>query len=148
MSDEKQPSVNGPNGDPGRGPDGKFSRGNRHGRGNAVARRGAAYRVELFRAITPAKFREVITTMVTEAVAGEGWAVKEFLDRVLGKAMPMTEMIDREATSADLDEQIKHHIESIISRAREPLLARIAELESAAVGPSRNGEANGHYPTK
>lgn len=82
-----KPSQNG-NADPAAGKDptsGKFVRGNRLGRGNAVPRRAATFRAELYRCVTRDDFRAVVGVLVEQAKKGRAWAVKEFMERILGK---------------------------------------------------------------
>ena len=69
----------------GRDARGRFAPGNRLGRGNPHARQTAAWREALVTAVTPANIATVIKRLVTAAEAGEPWAIRELLDRCLGK---------------------------------------------------------------
>ena len=68
---------------------GRFLPGNRAavGRGNPHADRVHAWRNALAATVTEADLRAVIATVVEQAKAGERWAVRELLDRCLGKSV-------------------------------------------------------------
>jgi hypothetical protein len=65
---------------------GQFARGNPGGPGNPYARRTAALRSALLDAVTEADIRAVARALVKRAKAGEIPAIRELLDRLLGKA--------------------------------------------------------------
>ena len=81
----QEPSSDGTNGkDP---KTGKFLPGNKLGKGgDPWAEKKHEFRAILSQTITREGFRDVIITLMDAAIAGESWAVKEVLDRVLGKA--------------------------------------------------------------
>ncbi len=81
-----QPSTNGPNG--GRSPDGTFAKGNAGGPGNPHARRVAALRAAMLEAVTEDDLRVIIGELVDQARAGNLAAIKELLDRIIGRAVP------------------------------------------------------------
>lgn len=66
--------------------DGRFAPGNRAAlnRGNPHAAKVMAWRGALADAVTPDDIRAVVLRLVSEAKAGEGWAVRELLDRTIG----------------------------------------------------------------
>ena len=69
----------------GRDETGRFIEGNRHGRGNPNAKAAAAWRQALVDAATPERVRAVMDRLFQAAEAGEPWAVKEVMDRLIGK---------------------------------------------------------------
>ena len=73
------PSANG------RTPRGQFAKGNPGGPGNPYARRTAALRSALLDAVTEADIRAVARALVKRAKDGEVPAVRELLDRLLGR---------------------------------------------------------------
>jgi len=83
--DTKAPSPNGANGH-GRDRRGRFVVGNPGGPGNPHARTVAAWRRAFLEAVTPADIRKVARTLVRMAIAGDLGAIKELLDRTVGKA--------------------------------------------------------------
>jgi hypothetical protein len=78
-----QPLPNGPNGE--RDGLGRFAKGNAGGPGNPNARSVNRWRAILAESVTDAQIKAVIGRLVEAAKRGEPWAIKEFLDRVLGK---------------------------------------------------------------
>jgi len=48
----------------------------------------AAWRKTLARVVSPADIEDVLAVLLERAKAGEPWAVRELLDRCLGKARP------------------------------------------------------------
>ena len=75
--------VRSPNGRTARG---RFAQGNPGGPGNPYARRTAALRSALLDAVTEQDIRAVARALVKRAKAGEIPAIRELLDRLLGKA--------------------------------------------------------------
>jgi hypothetical protein len=73
------PSTNG------RTPRGQFAKGNPGGPGNPYARRTAALRSALLDAVTEADIRAIAKALVKRARDGEVPAVRELLDRLLGR---------------------------------------------------------------
>lgn len=88
MTDKDAPLANGDKGQAksDRDAHGRFLPGHPGGPGNPHAKAVAAWREALFNAITPADVEAVILILKAKARAGESWAVREFLDRVFGKA--------------------------------------------------------------
>jgi len=64
---------------------GRFAKGNPGGPGNPHGGRVAALRAKLLEAITDADFEAIARSLVDRAKAAEPWAVKEVLDRIIGK---------------------------------------------------------------
>jgi hypothetical protein len=96
-----EPSTNGDNG---RLPDGRFAPGNPGGPGNPCAAAVAGWRAVLVEAVTPDDIRAVLAELVKQAKAGERWAVKELLDRCLGRATLPTEPDDADRQEVQLPE--------------------------------------------
>jgi hypothetical protein len=66
---------------------GRFLPGNKGGPGNnAEAQRIQAYRRAFLKALKPRDVRRAVLKLANLAAAGESWAVKELLDRGLGKS--------------------------------------------------------------
>lgn len=70
----------------GRTPRGRFAKGNPGGPGNPYARRTAALRSALLDAVTEADIRAIAKALVKRARDGEVPAVRELLDRLLGRS--------------------------------------------------------------
>lgn len=68
-----------------RSPNGQFGAGNPGGPGNPYARRVAALRTALMDAVTDEDIRAVARALVHQAKAGEVPAIRELLDRLVGK---------------------------------------------------------------
>lgn len=79
------PSPDGPNGDGRDAATGRFVVGNRVGRGNPLAARVAALRKALFDAVTEEDITAAIKALVTQAKNGDVAAIRELLDRCIGK---------------------------------------------------------------
>ena len=77
-----QPS---PNGDNGRDGGGRFVKGNAGGPGNPHAASVARLRARIVEAVTDGDLADVVRALVQAAKAGEPWAVRELLDRLIGK---------------------------------------------------------------
>ena len=72
----------------GRTPRGQFAKGNEGGPGNPYAKRVAALRSALLESVTEADIRAVARALVKRAKEGDVPAVRELLDRLLGKRDP------------------------------------------------------------
>jgi hypothetical protein len=70
---------------------GRFLPGNCGGPGNPYLRLMARFRGAVAEAVTPEQIREVMGWLYTEASKGSVPAMREFLDRTVGKAVPSTE---------------------------------------------------------
>ena len=64
---------------------GRFLAGNRAGRGNPQARRVAALRAVLLREVTGDDLRAVVRALIDKAKRGDVAAIREVLDRAVGK---------------------------------------------------------------
>jgi hypothetical protein len=80
-----------PSGDGRDGRTGRFLRGNRAGRGNPQARRVAALRAALLREVTGGDLRAAVRALIDKATGGDVAAIRELLDRCIGRATPPDE---------------------------------------------------------
>jgi hypothetical protein len=78
------PSLNGSNG---RTTGGRFGRGNPGGPGNPFARRSAQIRSLFLESVTDDDLRAIIAKLVEMAKGGDLAAIRELLDRMLGKPL-------------------------------------------------------------
>lgn len=74
-----------PNGTDGRLANGRFAPGNKLGRGNPHGQLVNELRAAMLEAIAPADIRAAVSALVREAHAGNIAAIKELLDRTVGK---------------------------------------------------------------
>ena len=74
--------------DGGRDRSGRFAVGNKGGPGNPHARRTAKLRAVLLETITPEDVAAATRALVEQAKSGDLAAIKELLDRTIGKAKP------------------------------------------------------------
>ena len=94
-----------PNGDNGRAPGGRFAKGNAGGPGNPYAKRIGELRAALLKALSDAEWQAVIDRLIKAAKDGESWAIRELLDRTLGKPID-ADLIERiEQLEAQLSER-------------------------------------------
>jgi hypothetical protein len=77
-----------PNGKSGRDPKGRFLTGNPGGPGNPLAKSASQLRSMLLTAVSADDVRAIVKKLVEQARAGEPWAIKELLDRMLGRPQP------------------------------------------------------------
>lgn len=82
----------------GRDTRGRFLRGNRFARGNPIARKMAILRTTLLEAVTEDDLRAVVAKLIERAKAGDIAAVKELLDRTLGRPSPGPPLDEQDAT--------------------------------------------------
>jgi hypothetical protein len=68
---------------------GRFSVGNTAARGNPYHRQVAALRNAMLSAVTPEIMAEVVAALIEKAKSGDVPAIRELLDRVLGKGEAM-----------------------------------------------------------
>ncbi len=82
------PSTNGANGRDGRG---RFTTGNAGGPGNPHARKVGRLRSRLVECVTADDLREVVRKLVAMAKGGDLAAIREVLDRTIGKPTAIVE---------------------------------------------------------
>lgn len=97
---------------------GRFQPGHsKSGPGNPFARQIAQYRAELYDAVTREDIRDIALRLVALARGGEQWAVKELLDRTMGKpTQPIEGQFDHGVT-----------IQVITGVPHEPLDAEVVD---------------------
>ncbi len=99
-SDPSPPSPNGGNGREdavaagGRDKRGRFGPGNPGGPGNPFAAAAGRWRAALVASITEEDLVAVVRALVNAAKRGESWAVRELMDRTLGKPVE-ADLIER-----------------------------------------------------
>ena len=76
--------------------------------GNPLANRTARLRAILLDTVSDDDFRAVVAKLVAMAKAGDLVAIRELLDRTLGKSKGRVELIQAEFTEAELDREIDH----------------------------------------
>ncbi len=81
----KQPSPNGQSATSGRTSNGRFALGNPGGPGNPHGRRSAWLREQLLEAVSDRDMQAVVRALVSKAKAGDIAAIRELLNRVLGR---------------------------------------------------------------
>lgn len=83
----KPPSPNGRNGESGKGRDGRgrFAAGNTGGPGNPYAAAAGRWRAAVIASVSEEDVRAVMRALIAAAKRGEAWAVREFMDRTLGR---------------------------------------------------------------
>ncbi len=86
----------------GRGPSGKFARGNAFARGNPVNKRVQRLRIALIRAVTVSDLRDVVSKLLEQAKSGDLVAMRLLFDRVLGQ--PLTIPLPSPTMQETLDE--------------------------------------------
>lgn len=64
----------------------RFGPGNKGGPGNPHAAKVSEFRAALYETVTRDDVVDVVKELVKQARAGEEWAIRELLDRCLGKA--------------------------------------------------------------
>ena len=85
-------------------PDGKFAKGNPGGPGKACLYKDKIkYHDLLLKATTPEKFQKVAEKLLAQAQDGEPWAIKELLDRLMGKPK---QFIEADLSSTNVDPQV------------------------------------------
>ena len=73
---------------------GRFAKGNPGGPGNPHVTRLRQWREALEAELTPARLRRIYGKLVEAAEAGEPWAIREVLDRTLGRPA-QADVLDR-----------------------------------------------------
>jgi hypothetical protein len=82
---DETPSPNGDNGLEARDKKGRFVKGNPGGPGNPNARKVANWRQTMAQSVSDDDLADAITQLKKAARAGKPWAIRELLDRCLGK---------------------------------------------------------------
>jgi hypothetical protein len=96
------PSTNG------RTPRGQFAKGNPGGPDNPYAKRVAWLREALLDAVSADDIRAIVLTLVARAKDGDMAAIRELLDRLIGKAAPpQDDSIELEPLQSLSDDQLE-----------------------------------------
>lgn len=128
---ETAPSPNGDNGlAETRDSKGRFLPGNPGGPGNPQARNVATWRKALADAVSAEDITEVAQRLLDAAKAGEPWAVRELLDRLLGKPYVQIELQADATEIREFDERMA------VEASR---LARLLLEEAGAAGLGAGG---------
>ena len=99
--------ANGANGLAERDSKGRFLPGNPGGPGNPQARNVATWRKALAASVSPEDVAEVATKLTEAAKAGEPWAIRELLDRCLGKPHVQIELETDTQAAWEMDERMQ-----------------------------------------
>jgi hypothetical protein len=83
MNDQPSPAES--NGHSGRDNSGRFTPGNRFGRGNPLAAKAQRLRVAMLETVDPKDIEEIVAAVVASAKAGDIQAATFVLDRTIGK---------------------------------------------------------------
>jgi len=102
-----QPSTNESNG---RDIHGRFAKGNRGGPGNPHAKQVSLLRSALLKAVSPEDVQQVMSKLIELAKAGDVRAIKEILDRTLGKPLE-ADLLER---IAELEKSVAQQEESYV----------------------------------
>lgn len=122
-----EPTTNGTNG---RGPGGRFAPGNPGGPGNPHAKRTAELRAAALAAVSDDDLRAVVAKLLELAKGGDLAAIRELLDRLLGKAAALIEIQGAVELDATPDDRRQ----------------RLAELTQRLTGNVFTPEAGSHAP--
>jgi hypothetical protein len=101
---------------------GRFTAGNKAGRGNPHHRRVAELRARMLERVTPDDISAVVEALVTKAKGGDTAAIKLLLDRIFGR------IADHDAAAAAEEAELTA-IRSVAWRERAEDMAQQAELE-------------------
>lgn len=118
------PSINGDNG---RDQTGRFVAGNRLGQGNPHIRKVSRLRSMLLNCVSDEDFQAVIAKLVEEAKQGELGAIRELLDRMLGKPERTLSVGLMEEQPNDIDAEIESVAEQILKQQEAGRLACVDE---------------------
>jgi len=136
------PTANGSNG---RGPDGRFLKGNPGGPGNPYARRVAQFRAALLARIKVGDLRAIADRLVEQAKAGDLLAIREVLNRTVGHVPKhvdrLTETLERgaanDAITALVVDRLVRNLEADFAPEARPALRDW--LMAAALGSDGGG---------
>lgn len=77
-----RPSTHGADG---KDVEGRFAKGNKLGKGNPLAGRAAKIRAVLLKKLTPTEAESIADVLIKQAKSGDLAAIRELLDRTIGK---------------------------------------------------------------
>ncbi|MDA1052329.1 MAG: hypothetical protein O3C40_17870 [Planctomycetota bacterium] len=113
----------------GRDARGRFSTGNAGGPGNPQAKKVAALRTSLLASVTPADLRGAVKALIRKAKTGDVPAIRELLDRTLGKPASSVELshsVDSLASVTPILEVEVRSPEDLGALLQNPAIARLA----------------------
>ncbi|HOX40196.1 MAG TPA: hypothetical protein PL033_19610 [Candidatus Brocadiia bacterium] len=126
---------------------GRFVRGNPGGPGNPMNRRVNELRVALLECVTPDDMQAVIHALVDAAKAGDVAAIREFLDRTIGKARDNValEVVPGASFLENLSEE---QVDRMVYRAMLGSIGsatpqRLSEIKAAVAERERQGAIPG-----
>ena len=73
----------------GRSNSGRFTQGNRIGKGNPAAKQAQQLRFALLKAVKPVDLKKIVSKLIQLAAEGDVQAAKLIFDRVLGPPIPL-----------------------------------------------------------
>lgn len=82
--------------------DGRFGPGNTFAKGNPMHIAQCHFRKLVMSETTDEQLKQVWAKLVTLALAGEPWAIRELMDRVLGKAQQTVELTGDVSTTLEI----------------------------------------------
>ena len=126
------------NGSNGRGPNGKFLKGNPGGPGNPAAPRVQHFRNLMVRAVSDEQFLSIFNKLVASAETGDLPATREVLDRLLGKPKSTLEIQQEAQEEAALDRSIAERLAGLFPTGK-------AGPGPATGGHGGNGKGNGQH---
>ena len=144
-ANENEPSPNG------RTAAGQFAKGNRGGPGNPYARRVASIRAHLIKTVKPKDVRDIAKALITKAKSGDVPAIKEFFDRLLGKApqtisLPAGDRVDELGGSDLLNERVIEFLrtEALAADSKPGVVCQNGKPGQVAVGKPSSGNGSSH----
>jgi hypothetical protein len=134
------------NTDSGRDEKGRFIQGNGGGPGNPHAKRVAEVRTLLLESVTDADLQDIIKALVEKAKTGDVVAVKELLDRLLGKPRQALEL-DLDTSERLSNDEYQHQMnERREMRIEEYRIIEARVKEQLRKPGSESGQEAAHNP--
>jgi hypothetical protein len=123
MSEPTTPATSNGTGPKPRGPGRRFEVGNRYGKGNPHTKQVNQFRAELYKCVTVEDLRAVAAALIDKAKTGNVPAIRELLDRLIGRAPQAIHLVGEPAIAAtDVLQVVSEVLEA------EPVLrAQLAE---------------------
>lgn len=79
---------------PGQDNKGRFTAGNKFGKGNPDAKKMYEFRMRMLSRVTFVEFYDIIDSLINEAKGGDVFAIREILDRLIGKADAWSKLVE------------------------------------------------------
>ena len=99
----------------GRTKGGRFTKGNTFGQGNPAVRRTAEYRKAIADALTPAELKKVFQALIKKAKEGNVQAIKEVLDRAIGKPV---QQVNANINADELAAEARGYLETYFGKGK------------------------------